>query len=67
MDQSVIVSGPAELQPRGGELLSRPVLVFLLQQHNLEALRLAMRQALRKASCRAHAMQVRKFINIINQ
>nr|CAD7431359.1 unnamed protein product [Timema monikensis] len=56
MDQSAIVS--SSCQPdQGKELLNRPVLNFLFQQHNLESLQLAMRQALRKATCRVYAMQ----------
>ncbi|GLH12991.1 Putative inhibitor of type v adenylyl cyclase/neuronal presynaptic protein highwire/pam/rpm-1, partial [Gryllus bimaculatus] len=41
----------------GLDLLSRPVMAFVLQQHPLEALGLTMRQALRKATCRVFAMQ----------
>lgn len=32
-------------------------MVFLLQQHNLPSLHLAMKQALRKATCRVYGMQ----------
>ncbi|XP_075230357.1 E3 ubiquitin-protein ligase MYCBP2-like isoform X2 [Lycorma delicatula] len=39
------------------DILSRPVLLFLLEQHNLRSLQLAMKQALRKATCRVYAMQ----------
>jgi E3 ubiquitin-protein ligase MYCBP2 len=46
------------------DILNRPVMSFLLQQHNLEALQLAMRQALRKAACRVYAMQV-KFLKTV--
>ncbi|KAK9891458.1 hypothetical protein WA026_014691 [Henosepilachna vigintioctopunctata] len=38
-------------------LLRRPVMQFILQQHDLESLKLSMRQALRKAMCRVYAMQ----------
>ncbi|XP_044762914.1 E3 ubiquitin-protein ligase MYCBP2 [Coccinella septempunctata] len=38
-------------------LLQRPVMQFLLQQHDLQSLKLSMRQALRKAMCRVYAMQ----------
>ncbi|KAL3283868.1 hypothetical protein HHI36_018037 [Cryptolaemus montrouzieri] len=38
-------------------LMQRPVMQFLLQQHDLESLKLSMRQALRKAMCRVYAMQ----------
>ncbi|XP_054723026.1 E3 ubiquitin-protein ligase MYCBP2-like [Uloborus diversus] len=37
--------------------LHRPVMVFLLQRHDLESLQLAMKQALRKAACRVYALQ----------
>ncbi|KAG8222416.1 hypothetical protein J437_LFUL004875 [Ladona fulva] len=39
------------------DLLSHPVLMFLLQQHDLHGLQIAMRQALRRATCRVYAMQ----------
>lgn len=38
-------------------LLQRPVMSFVLQHHDLDALQLAMKQALRKATCRVYAMQ----------
>lgn len=38
-------------------LLKRPVMQFVLQQHDLESLQVAMKQALRKAMCRVYAMQ----------
>ncbi|KAG5884570.1 hypothetical protein JTB14_006595 [Gonioctena quinquepunctata] len=41
----------------GLALLQRPVMQFLLQQHDLESLQLSMKQALRKAMCRVYAMQ----------
>jgi hypothetical protein len=59
MDQSAIVS--EKFKGCVLDILNRPVMSFLLQQHNLEALQLAMRQALRKAACRVHAMQVKMF------
>lgn len=37
--------------------LSRPVMAFIIQRHDLEGLQLAMRQALRKATCRVYALQ----------
>jgi hypothetical protein len=61
MDQSAIVS--EQLKGCMLDILNRPVMSFLLQQHNLEALQLAMRQALRKATCRVYAMQVQIFGN----
>ncbi|KAF6200677.1 hypothetical protein GE061_005120 [Apolygus lucorum] len=55
MSQSAIVSSTSEVASI--DLLSRPVLVFLLQQHNLQSLHLAMKQALRKSTCRVYGMQ----------
>ncbi|XP_023712844.2 E3 ubiquitin-protein ligase MYCBP2 [Cryptotermes secundus] len=55
MDQSAIVS--EQFKGCMLDILNRPVMSFLLQQHNLEALQLAMRQALRKATCRVYALQ----------
>lgn len=43
----------------GEQALQRPVLSFIIQRHDLEALQLAMRQALRKAACRVFAFQVK--------
>jgi hypothetical protein len=40
-----------------GKLMESPVLGFLLQWNDLESVRLAMEFTLRKAVCRAHAMQ----------
>jgi len=57
MDQSAIVS--EQFKGCVLDILNRPVMSFLLQQHNLEVLQLAMRQALRKAACRVYAMQVK--------
>lgn len=37
--------------------LQRPVMIFILQRHDLESLQLAMKQALRKAACRVYALQ----------
>ncbi|KAG8179148.1 hypothetical protein JTE90_015337 [Oedothorax gibbosus] len=37
--------------------LHRPVMLFILQRHDLESLQLAMKQALRKAACRVYALQ----------
>lgn len=44
--------------------LHRPVMVFMLQRHDLDSLQLAMKQALRKAACRVYALQV-CFLNYI--
>ncbi|XP_064481849.1 E3 ubiquitin-protein ligase MYCBP2-like [Ornithodoros turicata] len=38
-------------------VMQRPVMVFVLQRHDLDSLQLAIQQALRKASCRVYAMQ----------
>jgi hypothetical protein len=38
--------------------IQRPVIAFIIQRHDLDGLQMAMRQALRKASCRVFAMQV---------
>ena len=42
----------------GDPTLQRPVVSFVIQQHCLDSLQLAMRQALRKAACRVFALQV---------
>ncbi|KAJ8666980.1 hypothetical protein QAD02_008642 [Eretmocerus hayati] len=44
-------------EPERVELLARPVMLFVLQQHNLLQLQNAMKQALRRAACRVYAMQ----------
>lgn len=59
MDQSAIVStSQTEVASNDRiEILMRPVMLFVLQQHNLQHLQLAMKQALRRAACRVYAMQ----------
>lgn len=59
MDQSVIVSSSQTEVANNDriEILMRPVMLFVLQQHNLQHLQLAMKQALRRAACRVYAMQ----------
>ncbi|KRT81356.1 hypothetical protein AMK59_5684, partial [Oryctes borbonicus] len=63
MDTSAIVSNNQSnnsLCSEGADdfsLMQRPTMRFLLQQHDLESLQLAMKQALRKAMCRVYAMQ----------
>lgn len=59
MDQSAIVStSQTEVANNDRiEILMRPVMLFVLQQHNLQHLQLAMKQALRRAACRVYAMQ----------
>lgn len=57
MDNSAIVSQADHQHNDSTSLLQRPVMAFVLQQHDLDALQLAMKQALRKAMCRVYAMQ----------
>lgn len=59
MDQSAIVStSQAEVTNSDRiEILMRPVMLFVLQKHNLQHLQLAMKQSLRRAACRVYAMQ----------
>ncbi|XP_052124547.1 E3 ubiquitin-protein ligase MYCBP2-like [Frankliniella occidentalis] len=61
MDRSAIVASssasPGTVPGTNADILSRPVMTFLFQHHNLESLQFAMKQALRKASCRVYAMQ----------
>lgn len=60
MNQSAIVSTNQEEEITTNdriEILMRPVMLFVLQQHNLQHLQLAMKQALRRAACRVYAMQ----------
>lgn len=59
MDQSAIVSSSQTEAANNDriEILMRPVMLFVLQQHNLQHLQLAMKQALRRAACRVYAMQ----------
>ncbi|KAK0177727.1 hypothetical protein PV328_001747 [Microctonus aethiopoides] len=59
MDQSAIVSANDVEIPTSDrvEILMRPVMLFVLQQHNLQHLQLAMKQALRRAACRVYSMQ----------
>lgn len=42
----------------GDQTLQRPVMSFVIKQHSLDGLQLAMKQALRKAACRVFALQV---------
>lgn len=59
MDQSAIVSDSQTKIPNSEklEILMRPTMLFVLQQHNLTHLQLAMKYALRLAACRVYAMQ----------
>ncbi|GAB6023050.1 hypothetical protein CHUAL_007142 [Chamberlinius hualienensis] len=51
-----------------GEILSRPIINFVLKRHDLQSLHLSMRQAVRKAACRAYAMQgLNWFIRSVTQ
>ncbi|KAL4230611.1 E3 ubiquitin-protein ligase mycbp2 [Mactra antiquata] len=42
--------------------LNRPVMAFIVQRHDLDGLQLAMRQALRKATCRVYALQAMNWL-----
>jgi E3 ubiquitin-protein ligase MYCBP2 len=55
VDKSGNIMLPMSSQERA---LSRPVMAFIVQRHDLDGLQLAMRQALRKATCRVFALQV---------
>jgi E3 ubiquitin-protein ligase MYCBP2 len=60
MDQTAIVSTNDTADAANNdrvELLTRPVMLFVLQQHDLQHLQFAMKQALRRAACRVYAMQ----------
>ena len=50
----------AEKSPTIGsdKSLQRPVMAFIMQRHELDDLRVAMRQSLRKSACRTYAFQV---------
>ncbi|XP_058807986.1 E3 ubiquitin-protein ligase MYCBP2-like [Phymastichus coffea] len=60
MDQSAIVSENQQVEMINSdriELFMRPVMLFVLRQHNLQHMQYAMKQALRRAACRVYAMQ----------
>lgn len=58
MDQSAIVSTNQETENNDKiDLLERPVMLFVLQQYNLQHLQLSIKQSLRQAACRMYAMQ----------
>ena len=40
------------------KVLQREVMSFVIQRHDLDSLQLAMKQAVRKATCRVFALQV---------
>lgn len=67
LSQSAIVShGTSNVERPEIDILSRPVLQFLLQQHNLHSLQIAMKRALHRATCRVYAMQVNTFfVNLL--
>ena len=48
--------GAGQAEPQA--LLARPVVAFVLQQHELSCLRRALRRAIRRAACRVYALQV---------
>ncbi|XP_033112056.1 E3 ubiquitin-protein ligase MYCBP2-like [Anneissia japonica] len=54
---SVLLAKLMDNGPRNCRALHRPVMNFIAHRHDLEGLRLAMRQAVRKASCRVYALQ----------
>ncbi|XP_060534839.1 E3 ubiquitin-protein ligase MYCBP2 isoform X2 [Cylas formicarius] len=55
---SSVVKPESSSEHRGSlNLLQRPVLQFITQQHDLDSLKFCMKQALRKAMCRVYAMQ----------
>ncbi|XP_071950592.1 E3 ubiquitin-protein ligase MYCBP2-like isoform X2 [Antedon mediterranea] len=54
---SVLLAKLVDNSPRNCRALHRPVMTFIAQRHDLEGLRLAMRQAVRKAACRVYALQ----------
>lgn len=55
------VSRPGEAGGRPRQLLVRPIMAFIFQNHDLETLAYAMRHATRKAATRVYGMQVRGF------
>ncbi|KAJ8916892.1 hypothetical protein NQ315_013360 [Exocentrus adspersus] len=54
---SAVVKYDDNVSSDNSNLLERPVLRFILQQHDLDSLQFSMKRALRKAMCRAYAMQ----------
>nr|XP_018897368.1 PREDICTED: E3 ubiquitin-protein ligase MYCBP2-like [Bemisia tabaci] len=54
---SVEIKGSSQGIKSTFDIMSHPVLAFICQKHNLVSLRLAMKQSLRKATCRVYAMQ----------
>ena len=58
MERLLKSSDPFEANGGGdGGAIKRPVLAFSAQKHDLTSLQMALRQALRKATCRVHALQ----------
>lgn len=39
---------------------NRPTMAFIVEAHNLQDLKWAMKQAIRKSACRSYALQVRR-------
>ena len=56
-------NGPRLLEEK---VLQRPVMSFVMQRHDLENLKIAMKQGIRKAACRVYALQVTQKNGIIN-
>lgn len=50
---------------RARQVIIRPIMAFIFQNHDLETLAFAMRHATRKAAARVYAMQVCKALDII--
>ncbi|CAH1777009.1 unnamed protein product [Owenia fusiformis] len=55
-----LIEGSTDKGPARGD--QNPVMAFIVQRHNLDALQLAMRQGLRKAACRVHAFQAMNWL-----
>jgi RCR-type E3 ubiquitin transferase len=47
-------------------VFNRPSMAFVIEAHNLDDLKWAMKHAVRKAACRSYALQVSFSINIIS-
>lgn len=52
----------AESNLNSSYLLSRPSMAFILQQHDLEKLRIAMKRSLRIATCRIYSLQAMNWL-----
>lgn len=45
-------------------VFNRPSMSFIVEAHNLQDLKWAMKQAVRKSACRSYALQVRRVIMV---